>query len=264
MPFQEIEPRKTKAMYVAKQILDTIKQGEYPVGSRLPPERLLAEQMKVSRNSVREALSALQIIGITESRTGEGTYVRNLVQDKVDIGQALSALKEGEELFEIWEARKEIESSLIRLAIDRINSNKVKTIHDILEKMREKTQKEDSVGYLKVNRDFHLAIANAADNVPLKNAFCALMEITTQQLLEKVNLGYVLESIKKSFQEHEDIYNAIKEQDKKAGIAAVETHFGELENYFGSKYQQKEAIKKKTRETIENESAMLETRQEFG
>jgi len=154
MPFQEIVPKKTKAMYVAEQIIDTIKQGEYPAGSQLPSERLIAEQMKVSRNSVREALSALQIIGIIESRTGEGTYVKGSIQDKADIGRALLTLKEGKDLFEIWEARKEIESSLIRLAIERINPDKLEKIRDIISDMRSKTQDKDSVSYLIANSSF--------------------------------------------------------------------------------------------------------------
>jgi len=244
MPFQEIEPKKTKAMYVVEQIIGAIKQMEYSVGSRLPSERLIAEQMKVSRNSVREALRALQIVGIIESRTGEGTYVRSLIRDKVDIGQALTALKEGEDLFEIWDARKEIETSLVRLAIERITSESLSNIHYILEKMSQAKQSGDSIGYLEANKDFHLAIAEAAKNVPLKNALRALMEITTQQLLEEVNLGYVIESIEKSFREHEDIFNAIQKQDKKAAISIINIHFEVLEKYFKKQYFKKEEVVK--------------------
>jgi len=64
------------------------------------------------------------------------------------------------------------------------------------------------------------------------------MEMTTQQLLEEVNLnlGYVLESIEKSFKEHEDIFNGIRGRDEKAGAEAIGMHFEELERYFGSIY----------------------------
>ncbi len=237
MPFREIESKKTKAMYVAEQIIDSLRNKEFPVGSQLPSERQIAEQMKVSRNSVREALSALQIIGIIESRTGEGTYVRDSVQEEVDIGQALTTLRKEQDLFEIWEARKEIEGSLVRLAIDRINPDKLAQIQSILERMREAMQTGDTVAYLDTNRAFHVAVAEAADNALLKNALCALMKITTQQLSEEVNLGYVLESIRKSFNEHEAIYNAIREQDKRLALKAIRTHFKELERYFKVKYR---------------------------
>jgi GntR family transcriptional repressor for pyruvate dehydrogenase complex len=237
MPFQEIIPKKTKAMHVAEQIIAAIKQGEYSVGNQLPPERLLAEQMKVSRNSVREALSALQIIGIIETRTGEGTYVKSSVHAGADIGHALLTLKEGKDLFEIWEARKEIESSLIRLAIERINPEKLENIRDVINDMHERTKAKDSIGYLVANNRFHMAVAEAADNIPLKNALSALMKITTEQLSERINIGYVLESIEKSLHEHEDIYSALEKQDEQAAVKAIRIHFEELEGYFRKRYR---------------------------
>ena len=54
--FQEINQPKTKATYVAEQIVEVLKTGKYKVGDHLPSERDIAGQMKVSRNSVREAL----------------------------------------------------------------------------------------------------------------------------------------------------------------------------------------------------------------
>ncbi|MDR7465382.1 MAG: GntR family transcriptional regulator, partial [Armatimonadota bacterium] len=78
MPFQRILTKK-KSTHVAEQILQAIMSGQYRVGDRLPPERVLAEEMGVSRPSVREALSALQIVGVVASRVGDGTYVRSAV-----------------------------------------------------------------------------------------------------------------------------------------------------------------------------------------
>jgi GntR family transcriptional repressor for pyruvate dehydrogenase complex len=66
---------KKKSSLIAEQILQFIKTGVYEQASKLPPERIIAEQMKVGRPSVREAISALHIAGILESRPGDGTYV---------------------------------------------------------------------------------------------------------------------------------------------------------------------------------------------
>ena len=66
---------KSKGAIIAEQILEQIKSGEYQAGSKLPPERVIAEQMGVSRPSVREAVSALHIVGVLESRPGDGTYI---------------------------------------------------------------------------------------------------------------------------------------------------------------------------------------------
>jgi len=230
--FQEINQPKTKATYVAEQIVEVLKTGKYKVGDHLPSERDIAGQMKVSRNSVREALSALQIIGVIESRSREGIYIRLFALDHLNIGKALHLVKASEDLLEMWEARREIETSIVKLAISRASSKELNKINNILEQMREATYAKDTVGYLSSNTQFHLAIAEAADNLALQEALNALMGITTQQLLEDVNIGYVLESIDKSFKEHQAIFNAIKMCIEEAGAQAIRVHFEELEKYF--------------------------------
>src|SRR5688500_20072786 len=74
MPLQIIEPRRLYRQ-IAEQLRGLIRSGEYPVGARLPPERDLALQLKVSRPSVREALIALEVEGLVEVRMGSGIYV---------------------------------------------------------------------------------------------------------------------------------------------------------------------------------------------
>jgi GntR family transcriptional regulator, transcriptional repressor for pyruvate dehydrogenase complex len=74
MPFERVRPRKVSAI-AAEQIVEAIQRGDFPVGGRLPSEFELAEQMGVSRPSIREALSALQAMALIESRPGSGNYV---------------------------------------------------------------------------------------------------------------------------------------------------------------------------------------------
>ena len=74
MPFEKVRPRKVSAI-AAEQIVAAIKRGVFQVGSKLPSEFELAEQMGVSRPSIREALSALQAVGLIESKPGSGNYI---------------------------------------------------------------------------------------------------------------------------------------------------------------------------------------------
>lgn len=71
MPLTSIEPRRLYRQ-IAEQIRGLITSGEYGVGARLPPERDLAKQLRVSRPSVREALIALEVEGLVEVRVGSG------------------------------------------------------------------------------------------------------------------------------------------------------------------------------------------------
>lgn len=238
MSFQEIEQVKTKGTYVAEQIMSAIKQGEYQIGDKLPSERDVAEQMKVSRNSVREALSALQILGVIESRPGTGTYICNSIMDKVNIGQVVTFVEKSEDLFKVWEARKEIEDSLVKFAIDRANKEDIDKIAGALAAMRKATLAEDYDGFLCANTYFHLSVAEAADNPPLMSALRLLLEITAQELLEELKLGYVWQEVEECFAGHEAIAEAIQKHDRKAGAKAVTAHFDELEKYSSGRYPQ--------------------------
>jgi len=241
MSFQEIEQVKTKGTYVAEQIMSAIEQREYQIGDKLPSERALAEQMKVSRNSVREALSALQILGIIESRAGTGTYIhRSNVKNNFNIDQAITFVEKSEALFGVWEARREIENSLMKFAVDRANKEDIDKIVDSLAVMRKATPAEDYVRFLDANTDFHISVAKAADNLPLMKALRPLLEITTQELLEELKLGYVWQEVEECFAGHEAILEAIQKHDRKAGAKAVTAHFDELEKYSRGRYPQAE------------------------
>lgn len=75
----DIGPPKAPRLYrqVADSIVQSIHRGLYPPGSRLPPERDLAEEFDVSRATIREAIIALEIRGVAETRRGSGVYVVN-------------------------------------------------------------------------------------------------------------------------------------------------------------------------------------------
>ncbi|MCK5093139.1 MAG: FadR family transcriptional regulator, partial [Spirochaetes bacterium] len=74
----DIKPIETKKRYVLviDQILDLIRDGAFKTGDKLPPERIMATKLKVSRPSVREAYCVLEIVGILESKVGSGTFVK--------------------------------------------------------------------------------------------------------------------------------------------------------------------------------------------
>src|SRR5438874_2762147 len=74
VPLEAVEARRLYRQ-IADQLRALIDSGEYAVGSRLPTERDLAEQLKVSRPTVREALIALEVEGRVRIRVGSGIYV---------------------------------------------------------------------------------------------------------------------------------------------------------------------------------------------
>src|SRR2546427_8312532 len=113
MPIQSIEPRRLYRQ-IADQIRTLIRSGEFPPGSRLPPERDLAKQLGVSRPSVREALIALEVEGLVEVRIGSGIYVQRSAAARN--GDEASAVHAEAGPFELLRARQVIESECAALA----------------------------------------------------------------------------------------------------------------------------------------------------
>jgi GntR family transcriptional repressor for pyruvate dehydrogenase complex len=229
MAFRKIEEPRKKSANVAEEIVRAIRAGEFKPGEGLPAERKMATEMGVSRNSVREALSALQIVGVVESRAGSGTYVASHA-GKVDIDLALSMARDSEDLLEIWEARREIEKILARMALRRAEEEDLDDLRSSLQVFEEAVAKGDYQEYHRANENFHLIIADLADNIYLKNALVALMEVTGEHLLKNMVPDYH-EYMKKSLSIHQRLLNLIHRGDERDIERAVDRHFLELEEY---------------------------------
>jgi len=228
--FESVPEPKRKSIHVAEQILRELKSGGYKPGQLLPSERQLARGMDVSRNAVREALSALQISGIVETKVGVGTCVKSIPGNGATL-EVLSLHRDTEDLIQIWEARKEIEIALLRLAIRRASTGAIERIEKEIEDMQRAVLSEDTFQYLAANDRFHRAIADSAENGPLAQALSSLMRFTNAGLLDETNRGYAFENLEKSLEEHVRICDAIRAKDLETGIEAVTTHFDELEAY---------------------------------
>ena len=85
MEWHKVEPINSTRIYeeIVRQIRTLISEGKLKSGDKLPPERELAERFKVSRPSVREAMRALESMGLIEIRLGEGTFVREISVDSL-------------------------------------------------------------------------------------------------------------------------------------------------------------------------------------
>jgi len=229
MPFKHIEEPKKKSVNVAEEIMRAIRAGEFKPGENLPAERKMAAQMGVSRNSIREALSALQIVGMVESKAGSGNYVASY-DKKVDIEKALSLVRDSEDLMEIWEARREIEKILARMALRRAESEDLDELRSVLEVFEEAVRVGDYQEYHRANQRFHLLIAGLADNIYLKNALEALMEVTGEHLLKNLVPDYQ-KYMEKSLSIHKRLLKLIHSGDEREIERAVNRHFLELEEY---------------------------------
>jgi len=216
---------KSKSSIIAEQILQLIRTGQYPVSSKLPPERIIAEQMGVSRPSVREAISALQIVGVLETRPGDGTYIsKPLISDHLS-SQVTSILEQSDSPYEIIQARKAIESGVIHQAIKLATDADIQNIRTAWNQKHEKGLEGDYDAYTKRGKDFHLSIAQATGNSLIVAIMDRLLSFTNQPLWRSMRCRYYElnpKRIEPMMDVHKKIVAAFEERNAEKAIQALE------------------------------------------
>ena len=193
MPFEKVRPRKVSAI-AAEQIVEAIKRGAFQVGSKLPSEFDLAEQMGVSRPSIREALSALQAVGLIESKPGSGNYVLKTPTSEEE-KEAPHLIESEAGCLEVMEAREALEPPLARLAALNCTSKEVTKLQEIIGKMRTLARNGDFDSYFDADKEFHLALAGAARNRLITTALTPLIDTMDQKLYREFTHHYYLKNV---------------------------------------------------------------------
>jgi len=225
--FKKVQTKKVY-MKIVEQIRDLIKDGKLRPGDKLPPEYVLAEQFGTSRPSIREALSALEILGIIESRGGKGNFIRDDL-NSVFYEQKFKELEEEKSPFELLEARKAVEAEIAGLAAQKATKEDIATIQACLDKMRGLLTNIPEV--MESDREFHISIAKAAHN----SILFSMMSYLADELKEKlwVNLKEKSWSIpgrpQKYLEEHIQIFDAIKNKDSTTASSRMYHHLAEVE-----------------------------------
>ena len=203
---------------IADQIRTFIDKGNYAPGARLPPERDLAQQLGVSRPSVREALIALEIEGSVEVRMGAGVYVCSVTQRKP---QSLATL--GESPIELMHARAAIEGTVVLLACAKVTPAALLALRQILDNMLAAMGQNRSP--LAFDRQFHQTIAAMTGNAVLERLIGELFDgrhsPITARLRAHSESGQTWAA---ALQEHEVILRALENRDVLAAQTAVRMH----------------------------------------
>jgi len=199
---------------IVSQIESLIESGAWSVGSRIPPELELMQQLDVSRNTLREAIRALVHAGLLQTRQGSGTYVCS----SSTLGAALQKRIQKANLIEILEVRHALEKEAARLAAIRRNQNDLENIQTYLEACLAAAEHNDSEVYVEADIQLHKAIAVAAHNSMLMD----LYEQMSVPLHESVhNLSEMTCHTDFHHHVHWKLVDAIKEQNPEQAIEAV-------------------------------------------
>jgi len=215
-------PRTTLTATAFEQLISHVVKGTWKPGDRIPPERELCQQLGIARTSLREALKAMELVGMVDSRVGDGTFVcpRSEFLSR-PLLWAFTGV-DHDELHDIMEARTIIEVNLAGLAAERASDEGIAHIRQAVQMMRDSIARGDSI--LEADMAFHLAIAAAARNEALRNAVQLLRNLTRQWIHFKLLMPGVPANVLKR---HEAIYRAIVQRKPAAARNAMRTHLEE-------------------------------------
>ncbi|HEX8886993.1 MAG TPA: FadR/GntR family transcriptional regulator [Noviherbaspirillum sp.] len=203
---------------IADQIRTLIREGNFPVGSRLPPERDLAQQLGVSRPSVREALIALEVEGSVEVRMGAGVYVCAPLEQAPHATAAM-----GESPTELMQARAALEGTVVMLACARVTDEALAALRRALKDMRSAIVQNRSP--LVHDREFHLLIAGMTGNSVLERLVRELFDERHSPISSQLRVrSESSQTWNEALREHEAVLGALERRDALDALAAMRMH----------------------------------------
>jgi GntR family transcriptional repressor for pyruvate dehydrogenase complex len=161
-------PRKvTVVQSIVEQIVRQVQAGNLKAGDKLPSERQLIEMLQVSRSSVREALQGLAMMGVIESRAGQGSFISTRLRlSSLDPHHpSLPATLQRDMLLSLIEARRTIEGNVARLAAERATPTVVARLQAAFARYQQHEHLEHTTdGSADDHHNFHVALAEATGN----------------------------------------------------------------------------------------------------
>lgn len=201
---------------VVDSIKDAISKGTLAYGDPLPPERQMIDDMGVSRSSLREAFSVLELLGLIESIPGKGRFVRH---PQASGGETGEIPLEGAAVLELMEARRILDPAIATVAAQKASPSDLTKMRRVLSTTR--GDLDDRRRRAQSDFDFHLAMAEGTHNF----IFVGIVRMEFNLILATHNLIYGLLEDKHAFaNEHEALYEAIMLRDSQGAHEAATRH----------------------------------------
>lgn len=228
-----LEPNKTTKVYeqVIEQIKSKIKSGEIKKGDKLPSEREMSELIGVSRTSVREAIRALEVVGLVESKQGAGNYIKTNFDNSLFEPLSVMFMLQESSVKEMYDLRETLELECAKLSAQNIEDNELALLTAIVDRMYLAVSEEES---LELDIKFHYLVAKASRNVLLINMLDVISQLM-DEFIQKSRMQILHEgNTKESLLEiHENLLRALKCRDESKVCNAMKEHFDLIRKSYG-------------------------------
>lgn len=222
--FPKIKQQQKKSMLAVEALLSVI-ASRYAVGDKLPPERVLAQEMDISRNTLREAIAALQLMGIIEVRHSQGNFVAELPKNEKDTFSLETIFVPNVDPFTMVDSRVGLEPGVAYLAADRATEKDILHLRGCLESIAQAIGKGDRTGYAEADVQFHLGIAKSTQNEIIVHSIGSLLDVLKNPLWQAMKEGLNQAQISRiRIQEHKAIFEAIQAGDGELAASRMREH----------------------------------------
>lgn len=215
-----LNPVKNTKVYevIMEEIKDIVKKGELKSGEKLPSERELADKLEVSRTSVREALKALTMIGLIESKHGEGNFIKSNFENSLLEPLSIVFLLIGSKNEDIIELRRIIEPEAAGIAAKNITKSELRDLKEI---MKELNNSLDAEICAQLDKKFHYKIAQASGNHLISTIMFSISSLI-EKYIDSSRIHNINKKVVKL--QHEEIYKALESRDSKKASEYVKKH----------------------------------------
>ena len=200
-------------------IIGRIHSGVLMVGQKLPPERALAEELGVSRTSLREALRTMESMGYIRCASGGGNYINAITLEHVLSPFSAMMAQDKQFATDIIEVRTHLETYMATLAAKNATKEQIALIYSTVVNMQAEIE-QGGIGIVWDN-NFHAEIAKASNN----RAFVIMVELCSELLAEsrRATLGIPGQPAK-TVDDHLRIFEAIKNKDEQKAAEEMHKH----------------------------------------
>jgi len=201
-----------------------MEREEVDPGYKLPSEQELMGQFGVARSTIREALHALVVLGVLESKPGKGYYVAHGYELPLQANNLQKILLQDEIFFDLLEARESVERTIAVLASQRATDDDIQAMEEALREVQEAIGRGEDPTEHTVT--VHLQMARAAHNEVL----VGLMQQLLPMIAEKARKVQI--PAKRNYEEHKDLIEGIRAGDPQGMEKIITRHLEYIRNEF--------------------------------
>ncbi len=217
---------------VVEQVFDQMQQllieGTWRSGDKLPSENELSATFGVSRMTIRQAMQKLKALGLIETRTGSGSYVRELnLEDSLNELIPLMYIGKPSQVH-VFQFREMIESASVRIATPVADAKSLKHLEDLLDKMKKAASEDNGKSFSHYDLKFHMVIVKLSGNPMIIKAYDILLNVLKESMYSVIEkMGY-----KPALDYHKKILGAMKKRNEDLAEQIMREHIGRNYEYF--------------------------------